>query len=145
MLVLLVGCAAFVAVAIYVLPIAPVTAYSAIVFFGLGIVVALLQMLPDSAYLEIDERGFTTCTMFRKSFVPWENVGEFFPLSLDPRARKMVAFHYAPGYKAHPAGRKLLTALAGAEAALPDIYGRSAEDLARLLNTIRGERVPARS
>ena len=144
MVVLLLACAGFVAAGVFVLPIHPVVAWQAIVFFGLGVVVALIQLLPGSAYLELDDRGFTTCTMFRKSFVRWDDVGEFFPLSLDSRARKMVAFRYAPDYKPHPSARKFLTALAGAEGALPDTYGRPADDLARLLNTIRGERVSAR-
>jgi hypothetical protein len=57
----------------------------------------------------------------------------------------MVAYRFAPGYTPQATTRKVLNALAGAEAALPDTYGRSAKELAELLNTIRAERVPARS
>ena len=145
MLLLLLGSGAFVVAGFFVLPTHSAAAYGAIAFFGLGVVVALIQLLPGSSYLELDERGFTTCTMFRKGFERWEDVGEFFPLSLDARARTMVAYRYAPGYKPHPTARKLLIAVAGAEAALPDTYGRPAKDLAELLNKIRAERVPAHS
>jgi len=144
MVLLLAVSVAFVAAGIFMLPRRPLAASGGIVFFGLGIVVALLQLLPGSAYLELDERGFTTCTMFRKNFIAWADVGKFFPLSLDVRARKMVAFNYAPGLQPHPTTRKFLTAIAGAEGALPDTYGRSAEDLAELLNAIREERARAK-
>lgn len=144
MLVLLAGCAAFVAAGFVAVPTDPFMAYSGIVFFGLGVVIALLHLLPNSSYLELEERGFTTCTMFRKHFVPWQDIAEFFPISLDHRAKPMVAWRYAPGYTRHATARKLVTALAGAEAALPDTYGRSAAELAELLNEVRAERCPAR-
>jgi hypothetical protein len=144
-LLLLLGSAAFVVAALFVIPIDPNTAYGAIAFFGLGVVVALIQLLPNSSYLELDERGFTTCTMFRKGFVPWQDVGEFYPCTIPPGTRSMVAYRFAPGYTPHATTRKVLNALAGAEAALPDTYGRPAKDLAELLNKIRAERTPARS
>jgi len=143
MLLLLLGCIAFVIASVAVLPVKPAVAYSGIVFFGLGAVVALLHLLPNSSYLELDERGFTTCTMFRKSFVPWDDIAEFFPISLDTRARPMVALRYAPGYTRHATARKFVTAVAGAEGALPDTYGRSAKELAELLNRVRAERCRA--
>ncbi len=144
-LLLLVGSAAFVAGAFVILPGHPAAAYGGMAFFGLGVVVALIQLLPGSSYLDVDERGFTTCTMFRKGFVPWTDVAEFYPCDIPPSRRKLVAYRFAPGYTPHATVRKVLSAVAGAEAALPDTYGRSADDLARLLNTIRTERVGTRS
>lgn len=142
MLLLLSGCAAFVVAAFVAVPTRPVVAFSGIVFFGLGVVIALVHLLPNSSYLELDDKGFTTCTMFRKSFVPWQDIAEFFPMTLQRPARSMVALRYAPGYTRHATARKLVSALAGAEGALPDTYGRSAEELAQLLNRIRAERCP---
>lgn len=139
MLVLLLGCSMFVAGGVFVLPTHPVAGYGAIVFFGLGVVVALIQLLPDSAYVELDERGFTTCTLFRKRFLRWEDVAEFSTIRLEGRVSPMVAFRYAPGYTAHATARKLAKTLAGAEDALPDTYGRSAQELAELLNKVRSE------
>jgi hypothetical protein len=144
-LLLLLGSGAFVVAGFFVLPTHPAAAYGAIAFFGLGVVVAVVQLLPGSSYLELDERGFMTCTMFRKGFVPWQDVGEFYPCTIPSSTRAMVAYRFAPGYTPQATTRKVLNALAGAEAALPDTYGRSAKELAELLNTIRAERVPARS
>ena len=79
MLLLLLGSGAFVVAGFFVLPTHPAAAYGAIAFFGLGVVVALIQLLPGSSYLELDERGFTTCTMFRKGFERWEDVASSFP------------------------------------------------------------------
>lgn len=145
MLLLLLGSAAFVVAGFFVLPTHPVLAEQAIVFFGLGVLVAVIQLLPNSSYLEVDERGFTTCTMFRKGFVSWDDVAEFVPYTVNARARKRVGFRYAASYQAHAASRKFLRALAGVDGALPDTYGRSAEDLAALLNGLRAERAHARS
>jgi len=142
---LLLGSAAFVVAGFFVLPTHPVAAYQGIVFFGLGVLVAVIQLLPNSSYLELDERGFTTCTMFRKSFVRWDDVAEFVPYTLGARTRKRVAFRYAATYQPHATSRKFLRTLAGVDGALPDTYGRSAEDLAALLNGVRAERVHARS
>lgn len=142
MLLLLFGCAAFVAAGVFVLPQSPGAAWGAIVFFGLGIPIALVNLLPGSSYLELDARGFTMCSLFRKSFHRWEDVAEFFPLPMG-RARPMVALRYAPSYQGQAAGRSLAKALAGAEGALADTYGMSAADLAALLNKVRAEHTRA--
>jgi hypothetical protein len=142
-LLLLLGCGVFVVGGFMLLPTEPFEAYPAIVFFGLGVVVATIQLLPNSSYLELDTGGFTTCTMFRRSFMPWTDVAEFFPYELptEGRRRSMVAFRFAPGYQQHAGARKFLTRLAGIEAALPDTYGRSVKDLAELLNKIHSEQL----
>jgi hypothetical protein len=138
MLLLLVGCAAFVAGGVFMLPTRPAAAYGAIVFFGLGIVVAVVNLLPGSSYLELEQRGFTLCTLFRKTFHPWEDIAEFFPFSMQG-AKPMVALRYAPTYRRQSTARSFAKQLAGAEGALPDTYGMSAADLAALLNRVRAE------
>jgi len=140
LLLLLVGSAFVVAAAWFVWPTRPIVATLAIAFFGLGVVVAVVGLLPGSSYLELDERGFTLCTLFRKSFQRWDDVAEFFPIRLDGRGSPMVAVRYAPGFTANAAARRFAKTLAGAEGALPDTYGRSAAELAELLNKVRAER-----
>jgi len=142
MLSLLVGCAAFVAAGVFVLPKSPAAAWGAIVFFGLGIPIALVNLLPGSSYLELDAGGFTICSLFRKWHHRWEDVAEFFPLPMG-RAKPMVAIRYAPSYQGQAAVRRFATALAGAEGALADTYGMSAADLAALLNKVRAEHTRA--
>src|SRR3982750_141919 len=129
MLLLLAGCSAFVAAGVFMLRADPSTnwsglaaqagwrasvAWAAIVFFGLGVIVAIVNLLPGGSYLELDQRGFTMCNLFRKTFHRWEDVAEFFPLSLEG-AKPMVALRYAPSYQGQAAARRLATKLAGAE------------------------------
>ena len=137
---MLLGCSAFVVAGIVMLRNEPIAAYAAIAFFGLGAVVALVQLLPNSSYLELEERGFTICNLFRKSFMPWHEIAEFFPMTVGGTGRPMVAVRFAPGSTANASARKFAVALAGAEGALPDTYGRTAEELAELLNGIRADR-----
>jgi len=142
MLWLLVGSAAFVAGGVFAVPESPAAAWGAIVFFGLGVVVAVVNLLPGGSYLELEQRGFTTCSLFRKSFLRWHDIAEFYPFSVGG-PREMVAVRFAPGYRELAAARSLMTRLAGAEGALPDTYGMSAADLAALLNKVRSEHTSA--
>jgi len=49
----------------------------------------------------------------------------------------MVGFHYDASMKNAPALRHVSSFIAGIEAALPDTYGHSNIDLAKLLNELR--------
>ena len=137
---LLLGCSVFVVAGVVVLRVAPIAGYAAIAFFGLGVVVGLIQLLPNSSYLELEERGFTICNLFRKSFLPWQEIAEFFPMTVGGSGRPMVAVRFAPGSKVSATVRTFAVAIGGAEGALPDTYGRSAAELAELLNRVRAER-----
>lgn len=82
MLLLLVGCSAFVAAGVFMLRTDPSNwsgwaahaawrasaAWAAIAFFGLGVLVGIVNLLPGGGYLELDQRGFTMCNLFRKTF-----------------------------------------------------------------------------
>jgi hypothetical protein len=137
---LLLGCSVFVAAGVVVLRVEPIAGYAAIAFFGLGVVIGLIQLLPNSSYLELEERGLTICNLFRKSFLPWQEIAEFFPMVVRGRGRPMVAVRFAEGSTVNAAARKFAVAVGGAEGALPDTYGRSAAELAELLNKVRAER-----
>ncbi len=132
---LLLGCVAFVAGGIFIRQDAPWAGYSAIVFFGLGAIVATINLLPGSSYLLLDDRGLTMCSMFRKTFHSWNDLAEFLPISMGTTT--MVGLRYSEGYKAHAATRRLATRLAGAEGALPESYGMDPEELVTLLNGLR--------
>jgi|KBSMisStandDraft_5_1062788.scaffolds.fasta_scaffold170626_3 hypothetical protein len=140
MLLILLVCAAFVAGTVLVLPTRPVVAYSAFVFFGLGGAIALVNLLPGSSYLELEQRGFTFCSVYRKTFQRWEDITEFFPIFTDQR-KPLVGWRLSPHVPGHTAMRRLTLEIAGAEGALPETYGLSAADLAVLLNNVRGEQV----
>jgi hypothetical protein len=106
-------------------------------FFGLGVLVALVQLLPGSSYLRVDETGFTHCTFFRERFVPWSAVDEFFVLTIGKGfgRHKMVGLNFRPTYEGLPTGRRLSRAIVGCDGGLPDTYGKSAEELAVFLDT----------
>jgi len=137
---LFLGCSVFVVAGFVVLRVAPIAGYAAIAFFGLGVVIGLIQLLPNSSYLELEEHGFTICNLFRKGFLPWQEIAEFVPMTVGGSGRPMVAVRFAPGSKVSATARRFAVAIGGAEGALPDTYGRSAAELAELLNRVRAER-----
>ncbi|MGF1524948.1 MAG: hypothetical protein ACFBSF_21690 [Leptolyngbyaceae cyanobacterium] len=106
--------------------------------FSLGILVGIIQLFPNSTYLRISHEGITSCSLFRETMIPWDDVDEFCVIVMRQNGlpiRKMVGFNYSPTYQRSRMGRQVASAIAGCEGALPDTYGKKAEDLAALLNT----------
>lgn len=95
-------------------------------FFGLGLVVFLLQVLPNASYLRLTRDGFEIRNLFRTSFVPWSEVVEI------GWGREFVGFTFAEGASA-PRWRHLAYKLMGAEGILPDTYGHKPEALAEIM------------
>ena len=135
MALLTIGTGVFVIGGIAIYPSLPFVGAIAILLFGLGFIVGLIGLLPNSAYLELTTKGFTFVSFFRRHFVAWESVASFLPIKLG--LNSLAGYNYAPQY----AGFRSLTnpniALAGAEAALPDSYGMSVEALCKLMNEIK--------
>ena len=48
-------------------------------FFGLGVIVALINMHPRASCLTLSEQGFEFSSLFRKHFVAWSDVTDFVP------------------------------------------------------------------
>jgi hypothetical protein len=107
----------------------------AVGFFGLGVVVFTVQLLPGSASLRLGPDGFVICSLFRPSTCRWSDVARFGVGTVGPK--RMVVFDFAPNARGSVALRRLATALSGWEGALPDCYGMSAEELAALLNAYK--------
>ena len=101
-------------------------------FFGVGLVVSLILLWPTSSFLELNTHGFVIRNLFRNSRLLWAHIQSFEARRIG--IRKMVTFTFVPEYAALPRARAVLRALSLAEGALPDTYGKSAEDLARLMN-----------
>jgi hypothetical protein len=102
------------------------------VFFGLGFVVSLILLLPNSSFLELDDNGFLFRNLFRESRFSWADIAGFEAHRLS--MRKFVTFNFAQSYTASRRARALARTVSGAEGALPDTYGMFAEDLADLMN-----------
>lgn len=104
------------------------------IFFGLGIPISILQLLPGSSYLKLDKDGFTFSSMYRPKKIAWKDVLEFGTYR-PPRAAEMVGFTLRTD--SQTAGHRLSAGLSGWHGGLPDTYGRSAKDLAELLEDWR--------
>jgi len=109
--------------------------YGSMVFFGLGTVVAAINLLPNASFLLVDASGFTFTSLFRRHFVSWSDVEKFVPAQL--HMKRMVGWNFTPEYRKARRLRIVNTTLAGAEAALPDTYGKSAAELIELLENCR--------
>lgn len=101
------------------------------IFFGLGILVSIITMLPNASYLKLHRNGFTQVTMFRSSTFRWEDVREFSVGSVG--LNKMVMLDFVPSWHESSKLKDVAHSMSGHDGALPDTYGLSAEKLVALL------------
>jgi hypothetical protein len=130
---LLLGCSIFVAIGIWMGSEGESFGYVGAAFFGLGIPISLIQMIPGSGFLTIDEKGFTFASLFRKDTIAWSDIDEFCVVTLGHT--RFVGLNFVPTYDRSRTGRRVSRVIAGCEGALPDTYGKKAAELAELLNT----------
>lgn len=99
-----------------------------IFIFGICLIIFFLNMISNSSYLKIDERGIEMKNLFRITFIPWKVVNGFTTKSIF--LKKMVTFNI---------DENLLTdsKIKGKTGAFPDTYGMSAENLTDLLNNYK--------
>ena len=109
--------------------------WAAILFFGFGVIVFGLSLLPGSAYLRLDPTGFTVCSLFRAHSTSWFEVDSFEVARI--RGRKLVVLKYSSLHRGQEFVRKLAVAIGLHEGALPETYGLSAEELAAMMNDWR--------
>lgn len=101
-----------------------------IVFFGICLIIFIINMIPNSSYLTIDEKGIEMKNLFRTTFIPWQAVSGFKTKFIF--VNKMVTFTI---------DEKLLESskMKGKTGAFPDTYGMSANNLANLLNEYKAK------
>ncbi|MCS3868196.1 hypothetical protein J3D55_001112 [Chryseobacterium ginsenosidimutans] len=101
-----------------------------IVFFGICLLIFLINFVPNASYLKIDERGIEMKNLFRTTFIPWQAVSSFKTKYIF--INKMVTFDI---------DEKLLenTKMKSKTGAFPDTYGMSAKNLAELLNEYKAK------
>jgi hypothetical protein len=111
-----------------------------LIFFALCTVIFLSLLLPNSAYLRLTPEGFEIRSLFRSFRNQWSDVAAFRAgrIGLNP----MVMIAFVPSYGRGRTARALSNALTGGEGGLPDTYGRSAKELATLLNEWRARYAP---
>jgi hypothetical protein len=100
-------------------------------FFALVSIVGAMMLLPGAGGLTLDRDGFRATSLFRSFFSRWQDVSGFESVSIPPSSQKLVVYD-----DINVTGRKIAqlnVAIAGHNAGLPDTYGLSAHDLARLM------------
>jgi len=134
---MLLGCAAFTATGIFMVRAGQWVGWVAIVFFGLGVVVFALQLLPNSTYLRVGPGGFTVCTLFRAHSCGWTDVDAFRVAHVG--AKDMVVFGFSKQYRGPRRLSRVNVHLVGAEAAVAAAgsWDVSMDELADMLNQYR--------
>ncbi|WP_449388454.1 STM3941 family protein [Chryseobacterium lineare] len=100
-----------------------------IVFFGMCFMVFLLNLIPGSSYIKIDEKGIEMKNLFRITFIPWQAVNTF--------KTKWVVFNKLVVFDLNKTlvGNNMKLRQGG----FPDTYGMSAAKLAQLLNEYKSK------
>ncbi|MEQ6123281.1 STM3941 family protein [Pseudotenacibaculum sp. MALMAid0570] len=128
-LLLLVICSSFVYLGFFRIEIEPNIAWGTIIFFGLGVIVAILKLIPGSSYLKLTKEGFEIRSLYRSHFTKWNDVENFRVNSIRTwySYNKMVMFDYHKNHTKYTFGKRL-------SKALPETYGMSAQKLSELMN-----------
>ena len=128
----LLSCAGLVLGALTVRKSDPIVGWVGILLFGSGAIVIGLLLLPGSSYLKLDSAGFTVCSLFRAHSTSWYEVDSFQVARIV--GRKFVVFNFSNLHRGQEFARKLSSAIAGYEGALPEMYELSAGQLAAMMN-----------
>jgi hypothetical protein len=111
---------------------------AALPFGGLFCLLAAFLVLNLRSGLTLTEEGFVFRQAFRELRVRWEDVEDFVPFS-----RLAVGWNYRANHKPMTIWRKLNRG-GGMEASVPGMFGgKSAVELARLMNRLRLASLPA--
>ena len=127
----LLGCAAFVAIGVGIMPKDKASTWFVIAFFGLGALIAAVMLLPGAGGLTLGRHGFEVTSLFRRHSFRWGETTGFTAAQIPRARRKMVVFDDA-NVKGSAMG-SLNVALVGRTSSVLDTYGLSAEDLAKLM------------
>ena len=130
----LLACSVFVAIGVGLMPKDEVETWFVIAFFGLGVLVAAAMLLPGAGGLVLSQHSFEMTSLFRRHSCRWQATSGFRVMQI-PRAGGMVVFDDTDA-KTSKMGR-VNASLVGRSSALPETYGLSAEDLARLMEQWR--------
>ncbi|MDO1581426.1 hypothetical protein [Rhizobium oryzicola] len=105
-----------------------------VIFFGLCSL-ALLPILILGQHLELTESGFAYGYPGRRRFVCWNDVSEFETVLINASGARLVVFDEIR--RGDNSLYSLNARLIGHTSALPETYGLSAKDLAKLMNKWR--------
>ena len=150
-LAILAGCAVFVGIGVSMITSpaffnpsylgipADIIGWLEIVLFGLGLIVSVVALMPGRSHLTLDANGFTVRNLFRSSTDRWETVDDYTAVNMAVThpVGKIMLVGYNDRTQAQRALARANVGLVGRKSALPDTYGMTAEDLARLMSVWR--------
>lgn len=128
---LLIICLTFVSVGFFVINDKPFLKWLIILFFGIGIVVSLLQFYPNSSYLKLTEEGFEVKSLFRSHFTKWSEIDNFRLGNMS--GNDMIFFDYTDEHKKWKYGKKVSKFLTKKDGAIQSSYNISTIELFDLL------------
>lgn len=96
-----------------------------VVFFGLCLLVFIINLIPNSSYLKIDHQGIEMKSLFKSTFIPWRGVSGFRTKNFF--LNTIVVFDIDQ-HLSETSGTKIKTGV------FPDTYGISGKKLATFLN-----------
>jgi len=101
-----------------------------IFFFGICLIIFVINIIPNSSYLKIDETGIEMKNLFKTTFIPWQAVSGF-----------KTKFIFVNRLVTFTIDEKLLESskMKGKTGAFPDTYGMFAKNLANLLNEYKAK------
>jgi len=105
------------------------------------VIVAAVAMLPGAGALTLDAEGFEARNLFRRHRSRWQDTSGFQAARIPPAQQKLVV--YDDVTQSAKTLAQINVGIVGRNAALPDTYGLSADDLAQLMAQWR-ERALAR-
>jgi len=101
-------------------------------FFGLGLIVFIIQLIPGSTQLTLTKDGFIMTSLFRSHITKWPDVKAF---KIDYLGRnKAVMFDYVDNHTKHEIGKIIAKSLSDSHGALPSNYGLKVTELLSLMN-----------
>ncbi len=121
----------FVALSVFIIDENPTMSWISIIFFGLGIVISLIQFYPNSTYLKLTYEGFEVKSLFRSSFTRWTDIKDLEERSF--RGNKMIFFDYTEKHEKYKKGNKLAKFLSVKEGSIQSIYDIKTKDLLDLM------------
>ena len=127
----LLGCLVFVVIGFFILDEDPKIGWGCIFFFGLGVVVSLIQFYPNSTYLKLTDEGFEVKGLFRSSFTKWTDIKDFRQGQI--KGNKMIFFDYTDLHQKSKSGKRVAKFLSGKEGAVQSIYNIKTEELLELM------------
>ena len=103
-----------------------------LLFFGLGTIISVLQLLPNSSYLTLNNKGMRIKTIFQTTQVDWEDIAGFYTKKI--LFNPIVMIRFSNDFHGKYLGREIDSILGNKENAIPSNFGKTAQELCDILN-----------